>query len=63
MTAKKDQRVDWATQHLHRLKGPTLNATATPGACLVEEIGLDIEALKGGLLESDAQIGAMLGVA
>jgi len=55
---KKPGLVEFVRAHAQRLAEHPLVATGTTGALLVEETGLDVEALLSGPLGGDQQIGA-----
>ena len=57
---KKDDMVRFAREHLEELRGVRLVATATTGALLRAELGLDVESMASGPQGGDLQIGARI---
>jgi len=57
---KKQEMVDWATEHSEILARHRLWATGTTGSKVVEATGLEIELLQSGPLGGDQQLGAMI---
>jgi methylglyoxal synthase len=57
---RKQDLLEWATFNRAILAAHALYATATTGALLCEQLGLDVTALQSGPLGGDQQIGARI---
>ena len=57
---KKDDMARFAGEHLEELRGVRHVATATTGALLRTELGLDVESMASGPQGGDLQIGARI---
>ena len=57
---KKQDLVEWASQHAHILRHFKIYATGTTGKHLMEATNLEIERFQSGPLGGDAQLGALI---
>lgn len=57
---KKQELIQWAQQHVEKLKRFNLVATGTTGTRVADQTGLEVFRFKSGPLGGDQQIGALI---